>query len=126
MVKADFERLRLGFEIAEEVESVVEGREEGAETARGGKEPVGDLISLEGYKVITLAVVDCRSAYLFIRRMTRSGVAAYEVIVGAFFFTSAAMDFSDAGGMLVAPFDGAPGSAAGSDIGRAVVVGCDE
>lgn len=50
--------------------------------------------------------------------MIRSGVAASDVAFGALFFASAATDFSDAGGISVAPPEGAgaPGSVAGSDI----------
>jgi hypothetical protein len=55
-------------------------------------------------------------AYLFRRRIMRSGVAASSSSFGALFFASLATDFSEAGGMLVAPVEGAPGSAAGSDI----------
>lgn len=55
--------------------------------------------------------------YLFKRRMILSGVLANSMALpGTFFFTSAAMLFSLAGGTLVAPPVGAPGSAAGSDI----------
>ena len=53
--------------------------------------------------------------------MSLSGVEATEISwFGTLFFVSAAIGFSDADGMLVAPPVGAPGSAAGSDIDAVV------
>ena len=109
----------FGFEVAEEIEGVVEGGEEGAEAAGGREESVARVLLVGMLSVWRLAaVVEDSTTYLFMRRITRSGVAAYDVSVGALFFASAATDFSDAGGILVAPSAGAPGSAAGSDIMR--------
>ena len=52
----------------------------------------------------------CGSAYLFKRKIIRSGVAAICVNLGTLRFASAAIDFSEAGEMLVAsPAVGAPG-----------------
>ena len=57
------------------------------------------------------------SAYLFRRRMMRSGVLASSMaLLGTLCLTSLAIDFSDCEGMLVDPPWGTPGSAAGSDI----------
>ena len=55
--------------------------------------------------------------------MSLSGVLASETsLFGTFFFTSAATDFSEAGGMFVAPPVGAPGSAVGSDMSLMAVM----
>lgn len=56
-------------------------------------------------------------AYLLRRRMILSGVLANEInLLGTCFFASAATLFSDAGGIFVAPPEGAPGCPAGSDM----------
>ena len=56
-------------------------------------------------------------AYLFRRRMIRSGVLARAtILLGTRSFISPAMDFSLAEGTLVEPPDGAPGSTDGSDM----------
>lgn len=55
--------------------------------------------------------------YLLRRRRMRSGVLASDWMrFGTWALTSAATDFSEAEGMLVAPPEGAPGSADGSDM----------
>ena len=61
------------------------------------------------------------TAYLFRRKRIRSGVAAICVSLGTLRFASAAIDFSEVGGILVAsPAVGAPGLVS-SDM---VVTGC--
>jgi hypothetical protein len=110
-IETKLKRGGLGFEVGEEVEGIVEGGQERREAARACKKSVEVLV------LVALAFVGFQWRYLFRRRIMRSGVPASETtLFGTRCLTSAAMLFSCAGGMLVAPSDGAPGSADGSDM----------
>lgn len=113
MRDAGLEGLRLELEEGEEVEGVVEGGEEGAETAGGGEES-GGLVRWDALSCIGL---ETGKTHLFNRKMILSGVLAMSTSLGALFSTSFAMLMSRAGGMASAWFStGAPGSAVGSDM----------